>query len=56
MASKKKKKTPVHPYPLFFEEFQHKEQPRPQSFSLKKWVGPFFKGKALGTRLHKELM
>ena len=21
----KKKKTPVHPYPLFFEEFQHKE-------------------------------
>ena len=20
-----KKKTPVHPYPLFFEEFQHKE-------------------------------
>ena len=22
---KKKKKTPVHPYPLFFEEFQHKE-------------------------------
>lgn len=27
MASKKKKKktTPVHPYPLFFEEFQHKE-------------------------------
>ena len=34
-------------------------QPRPQSFSLKKWVGreklfpphPFFKGKALGTRL-----
>ena len=27
-------------------------QPRPQGFSLKKWVGhPFFKGKALGTRL-----
>ena len=28
------------------------QQPRPQGFSLKKWVGhPFFKGKALGTRL-----
>ena len=27
------------------------KQPRPQGFSLKKWVGPFFKGKALGTRL-----
>ena len=29
------------------------DQPRPQGFSLKKWVGPhpFFKGKALGTRL-----
>ena len=31
-------------------------QPRPQGFSLKKWVGrekphPFFKGKTLGTRL-----
>ena len=35
-------------------------QPRPQGFSLKKWVGrekalfpphPFFEGKALGTRL-----
>ena len=31
-------------------------QPRPQGFSLKKWVElfpphPFFKGKALGTRL-----
>ena len=33
-------------------------QPRPQGFSLKKWVGrekgkdlDFFKGKALGTRL-----
>ena len=28
-------------------------QPRSQGFSLKKWVGPhpFFKGKALGTRL-----
>ena len=26
-------------------------QPHPQGFSLKKWVGPFFKGKALGTRL-----
>ena len=29
-------------------------QPRPQGFSLKKWVGrhhPFLKGKALGTRL-----
>ena len=26
-------------------------QPRPQGFSLKKWVGTFFKGKALGTRL-----
>ena len=26
------------------------KQPRPQGFSLKKWVGrnPFFKGKALG--------
>ena len=32
----------------------HGVQPRPQGFSLKKWVGPhpFFKGKALGTRLH----
>ena len=34
-------------------------QPRPQDFSLKKWVGwerphPFFKGKALGTRLVNE--
>ena len=29
-------------------------QPRRQGFSLKKWVGrPFFKGKALGTRLEK---
>ena len=29
------------------------EQPHPQGFSLKKWVGahPFFKGKALGMRL-----
>ena len=28
------------------------DQPRPQGFSVKKWVGrPFFKGKALGTRL-----
>ena len=29
-------------------------QPRPQGFSLKKWVGrhPFFEGKALGTRLY----
>ena len=26
-------------------------QPRPQGFSLKKWPQPFFKGKALGTRL-----
>ena len=28
-------------------------RPRPQGFSLKKWVGPhpFFEGKALGTRL-----
>jgi len=26
-------------------------QPRPQGFSLKKWVGHFFKGKALGTSL-----
>ena len=26
-------------------------QPRPQGFSLKKWPLPFFKGKALGTRL-----
>ena len=28
-------------------------QPRPQGFSLKKWVAPhpFFEGKALGTRL-----
>ena len=29
-------------------------QPRPQGFSLKKWVGrenPFFEGKALGTKL-----
>ena len=27
-------------------------QPRPQGFSLKKWVGhPFFNGKVLGTRL-----
>ena len=33
---------------------KHKiNQPRPQGFSLKKWVGPppFFEGKALGTRL-----
>ena len=31
-----------------------KNQPRRQGFSLKKWVGrPFFKGKALGTRLEK---
>ena len=30
-----------------------RRQPRPQGFSLKKWVGPhpFFEGKALGTRL-----
>ena len=30
-----------------------KAQPRPQGFSLKKWVGPthIFKGKAVGTRL-----
>ena len=29
-------------------------QPRPQGFSLKKWVGrhPFLEGKALGTRLY----
>ena len=26
-------------------------QPRPQGFSLKKWPHPFFKEKALGTRL-----
>ena len=36
---------------------QGKRQPRPQGFSLKKWVGPhpFFKGKALGTRLGKRV-
>ena len=41
-----------------------KQQPRPQGFSLRKWVGrekalfpphPFFEGKALGTRLAKQL-
>ena len=34
-------------------------QPRPQGFSLKKWVGRpthFFKGKALGTRLEGTCM
>ena len=30
-----------------------KWQPRPQGFSLKKWVQFFFKGNALGTRLRK---
>ena len=30
-------------------------QPRPQGFSLKKWH-PFFKGKALGTRLFQSAM
>ena len=37
---------------------KQRHQPRPQGFSLKKWVGrekphPFFKGKALGTRLQR---
>ena len=38
------------------------DQPRPQGFSLKKmggasswWGHPFFKGKALGTRLSNDL-
>ena len=33
-------------------------QPHPQGLSLKKWVGchPFFKGKALGTRLWLSLL
>ena len=34
-------------------------QPRPQSFSLKKWLGPpypFFEGKTLGTRLKNILL
>ena len=37
-----------------FPSHKHvQKQPRPQGFSLKKWVAPhpFFKGKALGTRL-----
>ena len=70
--------------PLTKVEYNEKMQPRPQGFSLKKWVGrekalasaghvsilhpeilgvinllfpphPFFKGKALGTRLEKML-
>ena len=37
----------------FFFSVLASRQPRPQGFSLKKWVGPhpFFEGKALGTRL-----
>ena len=40
---------------LFVQNFgEGRGQPRPQGFSLKKWVGPphpFFEGKSLGTRL-----
>ena len=37
---------------------QEEEQPRPQGFSLKIWVWPhpFFKRKALGTRLEEEVL
>ena len=38
---------------------QHFSQPRPQGFSLKKWVGRpthVFEGKALGTKLHFSLI
>ena len=31
-----------------------KSQPRPQGFFLKKTPHPFFKGKALGTRLQEK--
>ena len=41
-------------HPLYALYFMYFDQPRPQGFSLKKWVAPhpFFKGKALGTRLY----
>ena len=39
---------------LVIVKWRHYAQPRPQGFSLKKWVAPhpIFKGKAQGTRLH----
>ena len=40
----------------FAKKFLLRKQPRPQGFSLKKWVGPFFEGKALGTRLLRKVI
>ena len=46
----------VKNFALCLNDRDDEVQPRPQGFSLQKWVGlfppyPFFKGKALGTRL-----
>ena len=41
----------VKNFALSLNDRDDEVQPRPQGFSLQKWVGRFFKGKALGTRL-----
>ena len=43
--------TESYSFAMTVKTYDVTSQPRPQGFSLKKWVGPFSKGKARGTRL-----